>query len=119
MKNHRKNHEVPFKFCVKKKIAKHTYKDGIWEGVWEPPGSYFGRVWEGLGHFLAALGRFWGVSWAFFDISWPSLGSLGCFLGDFRTSRRGLGGCGKDFAWVWERFWEVSLVDFRLILGGL
>ena len=71
---HEKSTKKPrssFQILRLKKIAKNTYKDGVWEGVWEPPGSYFGRVWEGLGHLLAALG--------------PSLGhsstSLGHLLG--------------------------------------
>ena len=76
----------------------------FWKGL--------GRSWALFGCSWALLGRLLGVLRHLLAISWVSWILPRRFWSLWE-------GFGRDFARVWERFWEVSLVDFKLILGGL
>ena len=54
-----------------------------------------GRVWAGLGPFLALLGHVWGVRRRAFIQHWPTMGS-----------KRPLGSIWGRFGCVWGGFWE-------------
>ena len=78
-----------------KKTAKKSLKKWIWEGL----GPHLGRVWDGLGYLLDALGRLLLVFGTFKILLFSNMGPTWAPRGLLARFRGGLGR-------IWVRFGE-------------